>query len=635
MVEVRSVRLGLTLIIICGTAIKLLQRFSAGGGASDAHTKSAGKSITVLYATQQGTAKRQAQLASEALDEHGIPSKVINIADYDPEDFPSEKFVAFVVATYEGGQAPNACLDFFNWIQEHSQDFRVSKNAFAELNYTILGLGNSVYADKGHYNSVAIKLDDCLQKLAGRRVGRVLLADEQDGLLDACEQWRQEVKSVAIRYTNGESISTVAEAPNALEDESDSEDEDYDDEGVETQSTKSNLTDVEDLGSVYGKKNKTGEMLNPRLRASLTKQGYKLIGSHSGVKLCRWTKAQLRGRGGCYKHTFYGIKSYQCMEMTPSLACANKCVFCWRHHSNPVTKEWRWKMDDPEFLVTNAIEEHVKMINSLKGVPGVKPERLAEAYTPRHCALSLVGEPIIYPEINAFVKMLHERKISTFMVTNAQFPDCIEKLDPVTQLYVSIDAATKESLKAVDRPIFDDFWERFLACIDSLRRKGQRTVFRLTLVKDWNMEEMSAYTELVKRGQPDFIEVKGVTYCGDSSASDLTIKNSPYHQEVVRFCQELCDASNQEMGDSYDLACEHEHSVCVLIANKKFKIDGKWNTWIDYDRFNDLAMGSETFSATDYMETTPDWAVFGSEERGFDPGEQRHYRKGKAPAERV
>lgn len=30
----------------------------------------------------------------------------------------------------------------------------------------------------------------------------------------------------------------------------------------------------------------------------------------------------------------------------------------------------------------------------------------------------------------------------------------IEKLVPVTQLYVSIDAATKESLKAVDRPLF-------------------------------------------------------------------------------------------------------------------------------------------------------------------------------------
>ena len=58
-------------------------------------------------------------------------------------------------------------------------------------------------------------------------------------------------------------------------------------------------------------------------------------GSHSGVKLCRWTKSMLRGRGGCYKHAFYGIESHRCMEATPSLACANKCVFCWRHHTNP------------------------------------------------------------------------------------------------------------------------------------------------------------------------------------------------------------------------------------------------------------------------------------------------------------
>lgn len=41
-------------------------------------------------------------------------------------------------------------------------------------------------------------------------------------------------------------------------------------------------------------------------------------------------QSMLRGRGGCYKHTFYGIESHCCMEATPSLACANKCVFCWR-----------------------------------------------------------------------------------------------------------------------------------------------------------------------------------------------------------------------------------------------------------------------------------------------------------------
>ena len=41
------------------------------------------------------------------------------------------------------------------------------------------------------------------------------------------------------------------------------------------------------LQQIYGKKT-NAEMLNPRLRNSLTKQGYKLIGSHSGVKLCRF-----------------------------------------------------------------------------------------------------------------------------------------------------------------------------------------------------------------------------------------------------------------------------------------------------------------------------------------------------------
>ena len=59
------------------------------------------------------------------------------------------------------------------------------------------------------------------------------------------------------------------------------------------------------------------------------------------------------------------------------------------------------------------------------GVPGVKPERLAEGMQARHCALSLVGEPIMYPEINALIKLLHEKGISTFLVTNAQFPDAI------------------------------------------------------------------------------------------------------------------------------------------------------------------------------------------------------------------
>ncbi|GIL57225.1 hypothetical protein Vafri_12433 [Volvox africanus] len=381
--------------------------------------------------------------------------------------------------------------------------------------------------------------------------------------------------SAVSRAAAGRGAGATEATPTATEDgvHQDMEDEEYEEdyEEEEEEGAGSEM-DMEDIGGAGPRRSKarTGagagaasaaspgpesgppEMLNPLIRGSLTKQGYKLIGSHSGVKMCRWTKSMLRGRGGCYKHAFYGIESHRCMEATPSLACANKCVFCWRHHSNPVGKTWKWRMDPPDTIVETALDLHTRMVREYSGVPGVKPEAVAEGLQVRHCALSLVGEPIMYPEINALVDQLHSRGISTFLVTNAQFPDRIEQLNPVTQLYVSVDAATPESLKAVDRPLFSDYWERFTACLSALRSKRQRTVYRLTLVKGWNMAELQAYASLVDLGRPDFIEIKGVTYCGSGAASSLTMANVPYHADVVEFGQAICAA---RQGGSCNARC--------------------------------------------------------------------------------
>ena len=43
---------------------------------------------------------------------------------------------------------------------------------------------------------------------------------------------------------------------------------------------------------------------------------------------------------------------YFLLHVHPSpQACANKCVFCWRHHSNPVGRTWKWAMDGPQDIV--------------------------------------------------------------------------------------------------------------------------------------------------------------------------------------------------------------------------------------------------------------------------------------------
>jgi len=288
-------------------------------------------------------------------------------------------------------------------------------------------------------------------------------------------------------------------------------------------------------------------------------------------------------------------------------------------------------MDEPETIFEGAYESHTGLIKQFKGVPGVKPDRFAEGMNPRHCALSLVGEPIMYPEINRFIELLHNKEISTFLVTNAQFPEAIRNLLPVTQLYVSVDASTKDSLKKIDRPLFRDFWERFLESLAALSEKGQRTVYRLTLVKAWNVDELKNYADLVSIGKPDLIEIKGVTYCGESKASSLTMENIPWHTEVVSFVQTLVD-----LLPDYEIASEHEHSNCILVANKKkFKVKGESWTWIDYDKFHELMRaynesgGKKTFTAAEYMAPTPPWAVFGAKEQGFDPVETRFHRKKK------
>lgn len=582
----------------------------------------------LFFVSQTGTSKALAQRLFDLLAINDLAFDLVDPKDYEPEDLPKETLVLIVASTWEDGKAPASAKFFANWLAESADDFRVGSLLLSNCNFAVFGVGSGAYG--ATFNSVARDFSKQMRAMGAREVLPVWEGDVDSGDVDEVfDAWS--VKVVGFLKRGGVVENGGGEV---LVSESDGEDEDSEEVGGDEGS---DIVDVEDIAGkaplrkktvtvaeTNGKLNGKKDMVTPAIRVSLEKQGYKIIGSHSGVKICRWTKSQLRGRGGCYKHSFYGIESHRCMEATPSLACANKCVFCWRHHTNPVGKSWQWKMDDPLEIVNSAIDLHTNMIKQMKGVPGVTLERLMEGLSPRHCALSLVGEPIMYPEINTLVDELHRRQISTFLVTNAQFPEKIEMLRPVTQLYVSVDAATKDSLKAIDRPLFGDFWERFIDSLKALREKQQRTVYRLTLVKGWNTEDIDAYSKLFSVGKPDFVEIKGVTYCGTSATSKLTMENVPWHSDVKAFSEALALRSQGE----YEVACEHVHSCCVLLAKTdKFKVNGKWFTWIDYEKFHNLVASRKPFSSVDYMAATPSWAVYGAEEGGFDPGQSRYKKE--------
>ncbi|KAF1994776.1 hypothetical protein P154DRAFT_526797 [Amniculicola lignicola CBS 123094] len=590
-------------------------------------------------------------------------------------------FYVILIPTYN---IDTVLSTFLENLQETHNDFRIDTAPLSGLlGYSVFGFGDKEGwpSEEEGFCSQAREVDRWMAKLTGRKRAYPLgMGDVKGDAETRLGEWRFGVQEALVEIAEGRGLGEGVPGSGDPAESGDEDEDVADDSGSETapaglKSKKSGrVDDVEDLGSMVTTSPSdapiaidftTYKSTKPRptpvpkemvpitspTHASLTKQGYSIIGSHSGVKICRWTKSALRGRGSCYKYSFYGIASHLCMEATPSLSCSNKCVFCWRHGTNPVGTTWRWITDAPDLIFDGITAAHYKKIKMMKGVPGVRAERFAEAMRIRHCALSLVGEPIFYPHINQLLEIMHSNRISTFLVCNAQHPAQLAALVPVTQLYVSIDASNKDSLRKIDRPLHRDFWERFCACLDILRnrRYEQRTVFRLTLVKGFNMaEEVKGYADLVERALPGFVEVKGVTYCGTSAAgtAGLTMENVPFYEEVAEFVTEL-EKELVARGLTYGIGAEHAHSCCILLADSsRFKPNGLWATRIDFDRFFELYDGNVEgtriergedgkekivgWRPEDYIgDETPEWALWGK--GGFDPRDVRVYRKGKGP----
>jgi tRNA wybutosine-synthesizing protein 1 len=660
--ETRRVQLLVFYSSLTGSTEKITQQFAQE--LADTLECSAEKHLGSAF-----LAPRVLDLAEVDYDEYFIsPPKT--------DDQQADLFYLFIIPSYNIDSINDSFLEH---LQETHHDFRIDTSPLSPiLGYSVFGFGDREGwpTEEGGFCFQAKEVDKWMAKLSGRkrayplgmgdwkRDGKERLMEWRTGLVDVLKQLQQ----------TGSLGDGVAGSGDPLE--SDDEEEAEDDGEVQWEEApnpkgakrgSNGIEDVEDLGRIMelsrsegtrarkpaaplaidftteGKQVKksvtvTVKEMVPKSSptyTALTKQGYSIVGSHSGVKICRWTKSALRGRGSCYKFSFYGINSHQCMETTPSLSCSNKCVFCWRHGTNPVGTTWRWVVDPPQLIFDGVKENHYKRIKMMRGVPGVRAERFAEAMRIRHCALSLVGEPIFYPHINEFLGMLHAERISSFLVCNAQHPDQLAALQHVTQLYVSIDASNRESLRRIDRPLHRDFWERFQRCLDILRERRfrQRTVFRLTLVKGFNVEdEAEGYADLVEKGLPCFVEVKGVTYCGTSTSSNagLTMANVPFYQEVCDFVVAL-EKALLKRGLKYGIAAEHAHSCCILLASERFKVDGKWHTLIDYDKFFQLLeeKGPDgDFSPEDYMgPPTPEWATWGN--GGFDPRDQRVDKKGR------
>ena len=197
--------------------------------------------------------------------------------------------------------------------------------------------------------------------------------------------------------------------------------------------------------------------------------------------------------------------------------------------------------------------------NRAAALEGLK--KWKEAQEPNNAAISLVGEPTLYPKLSGLIEEFRSRGFSTFLVTNGQFPEALKKITEPTNIYISLDAPDKSSYRKIDVPSKKDYWERLNKSLELMDSFSCRKVLRLTLVKGWNMRDPEKYAKLIEKANPDFIEAKGYVHVGESQKR-LERNTMPVHHEVKAFSEKLSKASGYSFKD------EQVESRVVLLSRK-------------------------------------------------------------------
>jgi len=316
--------------------------------------------------------------------------------------------------------------------------------------------------------------------------------------------------------------------------------------------------------------------IKPMILSQLKKAKYG-VSDHATVELCHWTKKSFKNEGDCYKMKFYGITTHRCMEFSPAgMYCENRCIYCWRpmefYNSMEMPDD---KVAEPEAVVTNLMEERKKLIMGHYGDPKQDKKKLDESLLPSHYAISLSGEPTMYPKLPQLIKYLKTLPAtkSIFLVTNGQEPNMLQRLQDEdalpTQLYLSTNAPNEEIFQIVNKPRYKDSWERWNTSLEMLSEMNTRTVLRITLIRGYNSSEelIPEFAKMLKRANPHFVELKSYMHVGRST-NRLEYSNSLEMDEVRRFASELANKS-----EVFSVMDESVMSRIVVLQNQERFID--------------------------------------------------------------
>jgi methionine synthase reductase len=138
--------------------------------------------IYILYGSQSGNCENISKILYDILNTKGEPiiygtlNSILNQID----NINGTMYI--ICSTFGNGDAPENASAFWRTIKNR----KIKNDIFKNINYIVLGLGNSNYS---HFCYMGKKIDKRIVELGGQRIKPLVCVDEVEGLEEPVELW--------------------------------------------------------------------------------------------------------------------------------------------------------------------------------------------------------------------------------------------------------------------------------------------------------------------------------------------------------------------------------------------------------------------------------------------------------------
>lgn len=143
--------------------------------------------MTVLYYSQTGTAEDFAQRMANEGKQYGLHTKVVDVDEYDTDNFVADKhsLIVFCVATYGEGEPPENAVTFHEWLLEDERPMTL----LSGTKYAVFGLGDKTY---DFFNKMGKVVDARLEELGGERIHNRGEGDANGNIEEDFLKWKKQ-----------------------------------------------------------------------------------------------------------------------------------------------------------------------------------------------------------------------------------------------------------------------------------------------------------------------------------------------------------------------------------------------------------------------------------------------------------